>query len=92
MLVDQLSTAYRCHCAIGNSINLKEMIHEVLKTFISESYAVYGHFFLLTEDMIFEDFDSFGKIDAFDYKKYENYKDELSIIYDKNLIVLKIIL
>jgi signal transduction histidine kinase len=92
LLVDQLSTAYRCHCAIGNSINLKEMIHEVLKTFISESYAVYGHFFLLTEDMIFEDFDSFGKIDAFDYKKYENYKDELSIIYDKNLIVLKIIL
>lgn len=92
MLVDQLSTAYRCHCAIGNSINLKEMIHEVLKTFISESYAVYGHFCLLTEDMIFEDFDSFGKIVNFNYKKYEDYKDELSIIYDDDLIVLKIIL
>ena len=92
MLVDQLSTTYRCHCAIGNSVNLKEMIHEVLKTFISESYAVYGHFCLLTEDMIFEDFDSFGKLMDFDYKKYEEYKNELSIIYDENLIILKIIL
>ena len=69
MLVDQISIAYRCHCAIGNSIYLKEMIHEVLKIFISESYAIYGHFSLLTEDLTFENFDSFGKISNFDYKK-----------------------
>lgn len=92
MLVDQISIAYRCHCAIGNSVNLKEMIHEVLKTFVSESYAVYGHFSLLTEDMTFEDFDSFGKINNFDYKKYEEYEDRLSIINDEELIVLKMLL
>jgi signal transduction histidine kinase len=89
LLIEQLSIAYRCHCAIGNSVNLKEMIHEVLKTFVSESYAVYGHFSLLTEDLTFEDFDSFGKINNFDYRKYENYKDELSIINDEELIILK---
>ena len=83
LLIEQLSTAYRCHCAIGNSVNLKEMIHEVLKTFVSESYAFYGHFCLLTEDMIFEDFDGFGKIIDFDYRKYENYKDEVYIINDE---------
>jgi signal transduction histidine kinase len=90
LLVDQISIAYRCHCAIGNSLNLKEMIHEVLKTFVSESYAVYGHFSLLSEEMTFEDFDSFGKINNFDYKKYEKYEDKLSIINDKDLIILKI--
>lgn len=92
MLIDQLSIAYRCHCAIGNSVNLKEMIHEVLKIFISESWAFYGHFLLLSEEMIFQDFDSFGKKFNFDSKKYENYQDELSIINDEDLIVLKIIL
>ena len=90
MLVDQISIAYRCHCAIGNSVNLKEMIHEVLKTFVSESYAVYGHFSLLTEDLTFENFDSFGKISNFDYKKYDDYKNQLSIINDEDLIILKI--
>jgi signal transduction histidine kinase len=92
LLVDQLSIAYRCHCSIGNSVNLKEMIHEVLKTFVSESYAVYGHFCLLSEEMIFENFASFGKMSNFDYRKYENYNDELSIINNENLIILKIIL
>lgn len=90
MLIEQLSIAYRCHCSIGNSVNLKEMIHEVLKTFVSESYAFYGHFCLLTEDMTFENFDSFGKIIDFDYKKYDDYKDQLSVIDDGNLIILKI--
>ncbi|MDD2291709.1 MAG: HAMP domain-containing sensor histidine kinase [Aliarcobacter sp.] len=90
MLIEQLSIAYRCHCSIGNSVNLKEMIHEVLKTFVSESYAFYGHFCLLTEDMTFENFDSFGKIIDFDYKKYDDYKDQLSIINDEDLIILKI--
>ena len=90
LLIEQLSIAYRCHCSIGNSVNLKEMIHEVLKTFVSESYAFYGHFCLLTEDMTFENFDSFGKIIDFDYKKYDDYKDQLSIINDEDLIILKI--
>ena len=92
MLVDQLSTAFRCHCAIGNSIDLKEMIDEVLKTFINESYAFYGHFCLRTEEMTFENFHSFGKKINFDFTKYVDYKDELSIIKTEQLTVLKMIL
>jgi two-component system chemotaxis sensor kinase CheA len=92
LLVDQLSTAFRCHCAIGNSIDLKEMIDEVLKTFINESYAFYGHFCLRTEEMTFENFHSFGKKINFDFTKYVDYKDELSIIKTEQLTVLKMIL
>ena len=92
MLIDQLSTAYRCHCSIGNSNDLKEMIHEVLKTFISETYAVYGHFCLLNEDGIYDDFDSFGKVNNFDFTKYDNNDDKLSIIHEEEFTVLKIIL
>jgi two-component system chemotaxis sensor kinase CheA len=92
LLVDQLSTAFRCHCAIGNSIDLKEMIDEVLKTFINESYAFYSHFCLRTEEMTFENFHSFGKKINFDFTKYVDYKDELSIIKTEQLTVLKMIL
>ena len=92
MLVDQLSTAFRCHCAIGNSIDLKEMIDEVLKTFINESYAFYGHFCLRTEEMTFENFHSFRQKINFDFTKYVDYIDELSIIKTEQLTVLKMIL
>ena len=49
MLIEQLSIAYKCHSSIGNSINLKEMIHEVLRTFVSESYAIYSEFLIKDE-------------------------------------------
>ena len=93
MLIDQLSTAYRCHCSIGNSNDLKQMIHEVLKTFINETYAVHGHFCLLNEDGIYENFDSFGKVDNFDFTKYHNNDgDKLSMIYEEEFTILKIVL
>lgn len=41
MLVEQLALAYKCHNTIGNSLDLKEMITEVLTTFVSETYAKY---------------------------------------------------
>ena len=83
MLVEQLSIAYRCHCAIGNSVNLKEMVQEVLKTFVSETYAVYGHFSLINEENILQKFHSFGKINNFNCKYYRepliiNYQEHFS--------------
>lgn len=90
MLVEQLSIAYRCHCAIGNSVNLKEMVQEVLKTFVSETYAVYGHFSLINEENILQKFHSFGKINNFNCKYYSSYTDKLSIIKEKDRSILKI--
>ena len=90
MLVDQLSIAYKCHSSIGNSINLKEMIREVLKTFVTESYAIYGQFCLINEEGLTEKFHSFGKMGSFDSSKYIEYKEQLSIIDDKDIKILKI--
>ena len=91
MLVEQLALAYKCHNTIGNSLDLKEMISEVLTTFVSETYAIYGEFLLLKDDRNYEKVYGFGKIGNFDFSKYENYKEQLNFIIDedKNLKVLK---
>lgn len=91
MLVEQLALAYKCHNTIGNSLDLKEMIGEVITTFVSETYAVYGEFLLLKDDKTYEKIFTFGKASNFEFSKYKNYSNQLSLIIDdeKNLKVLK---
>lgn len=50
MLLSQLSISYKCHSSIGNSLKLKDMINEVIKTFIMETDAIYGSFYLIREN------------------------------------------
>ena len=92
MLVEQLALAYKCHNSIGNSTDLKEMISEVLKTFVSESYAIYSEFLVKNEDGNFEMVDSFGKRLGFDSSKYMQYLQPLNLIFDDvyNLKILKL--
>ena len=90
MLVEQLSVAFKCHSAIGNSNDLKEMIHEVLRTFINETYAVYGEFYLCDENNPCKKFDSFGRFIEFDYKKHLMYTDSINLIEDKDKKILSI--
>lgn len=59
MLLNQLSIAYKCHSSIGNSLELKTMIKEVLQTFIQETDALYGNFYLYGEEL--SHVASFGK-------------------------------
>ena len=89
MLVDQLAVAYKFHSCIGNSIDLKKMIHEVLKTFVSESYAIYGEFCIFDEKNNYEKIDSFGKIDDFNAIDFLEYKQPLQMINNKNHKILK---
>ena len=90
MLVEQLSIAYKCHSSIGNSINLKEMIHEVLKTFVSESYAIYSEFLVIDDALNLTKIDSFGRIENFDANKYQEYTKALNLINEEKIKVLKI--
>ena len=92
MLVEKLALAYKCHNSIGNSIDLKEMIHEVLETFVSESYAIYSEFLLISENNQFEKIDSFGKVTFFDSKKYIDYNEASNLIVDEknNFRILKL--
>lgn len=46
MLLNQLSISYRCHSSIGNSLDLVSMIEQTIKTFIEETDAVSGSFYL----------------------------------------------
>ncbi len=89
MLVEQLSIAYKCNSSIGNSINLKEMIQEVLKTFVSESYAIYSEFLLIDNLGKLEKIHSFGRINEFDPDEYSSYKNPVDLIIKEDIKVLK---
>jgi len=87
MILNKLSISYKCQSSIGNSLKLEEMIKEVLVTFLEETEAIYGSFYLLennTPQFIL----SMGKkidckIDALLDKFIEN---EINICkYDDNL-------
>lgn len=89
MLVQQLAIAYKFHSCIGNSINLKEMMFEVLRTFVSESYAVYGEF-CTKKNNSFKKIVSFGKLEKFDSKKYLENEGEIKVIEKDGLVILRI--
>ena len=90
MLIEQLAIAYKCHSSIGNSINLKEMIHDVLRTFVSESYAIYSEFLLIDDAKNLVKIDSFGRLSSFDSNKYADYKNTIELIEDDESKTLKI--
>ncbi|PLY08571.1 MAG: hypothetical protein C0626_11985 [Arcobacter sp.] len=79
MLLSQLSISYKCHSSIGNSLKLKDMINEVIKTFIMETDAIYGSFYLTKENI--EPIVSHGKKLDFDINDLlKKSKDEKIIV------------
>jgi signal transduction histidine kinase len=51
MILSKLSISYKCQSSIGNSLKLDEMIKEVLTTFVEETEAIYGGFYLLENNI-----------------------------------------
>ena len=51
MILNKLSISYKCQSSIGNSLKLDEMIKEVLITFLEETDAMHGSFYLLTNEL-----------------------------------------
>ena len=49
MFMEHLALTYKCHSSIGNSLDLKVMLKEVLITFVEDTNAKDGFFFLLDE-------------------------------------------
>ena len=92
MLVEQLSTAFKCHSAIGNSNDLKEMMDEVLRTFVNETYAVYGEFYLFDEDNNYEKVNSFGRPIEFSYEQYLGNTSSIKLTEEeeKKVVTLKL--
>ncbi|MDZ7818167.1 MAG: HAMP domain-containing sensor histidine kinase [Aliarcobacter sp.] len=50
MTLNKLSISYKCQSSIGNSLKLNEMIKEVLVSFLEDTDAIYGGFYLLEEN------------------------------------------
>ncbi|MAD43044.1 MAG: hypothetical protein CL623_11735 [Arcobacter sp.] len=91
MLVENLAVTYKCYSSIGNSLNLKEMMHEVLRTFVSETYAVYGRY-CIKEDGKYKVLTSFGKIKEFDINNYDEYNKNINSLVedDKRIVIIRL--
>lgn len=70
MFMEHLALTYKCHSSIGNSLDLNNMIKEVLTTFVEETNAVNGFFYLIDENN-----------NLYKYMSYDN-----SFEYDKELL------
>lgn len=87
MLIQNLATTFKCYSAIGNSLELKTMIQEALKVFVSESYSSFGTYYIEDEEII-----SFGKIDNFDTKEFVKYKQSVNLIQEstRRILILRL--
>ncbi len=50
MFMEHLALTYKCHSSIGNSLDLNIMIKETLSTFVEETNAIDGIFYLIDEN------------------------------------------
>ena len=50
MFMEHLALTYKCHSSIGNSLDLNIMIKEVLTSFVEETNALKGFFYLIDEN------------------------------------------
>ena len=91
MLVDNLAITYKCYSSIGNSLDLKEMIHQVLRTFVSETYAIYAQY-SIKENKKYKKLVSFGKFKELDINNYDKYNKNINTIEekDKNIIIMRL--
>ncbi len=88
MLVQNLAITYKCYSSIGNSLDLKEMMDQTLKTFVSETYTVFAQYCIRNQEGLLVKLSSFGKIDDFNPNDYSHYEDEIKLIVEKERKVL----
>lgn len=67
MFMEHLALTYKCHSSIGNSLDLRIMMKEVLSTFVEETNAINGFFYLLDEDDLLHKYLSYDN--SFEYDK-----------------------
>lgn len=87
MLVNNLAITYKCYSSIGNSLELSIMMQEVLRTFVSETYAVYA-LYCIEKNNTCENIAHFGKIADFNPNLYSKYTNRINKVYEENKVVL----
>jgi len=82
MFMEHLALTYKCHSSIGNSLDLNSMIKEIITTFVEETNAINGFFYLIDENN-----------DIYRYMSYNNsleFNNELLKEYIQDLKYVKI--
>ena len=92
MFMEHLALTYKCHSSIGNSLDLNYMLKEVLITFVEDTNASNGFFYLLDESNMSYLYLSYFPEDIFDKKLLETNIINLSftklIDFDDKKILL----
>jgi two-component system chemotaxis sensor kinase CheA len=77
MFMEHLALTYKCHSSIGNSLDLKIMLKEVLITFVEDTNASNGFFYLKDEQE--------KSYLYLSYTENSEFTNELSIILESNI-------
>jgi signal transduction histidine kinase len=92
MFMEHLALTYKCHSSIGNSLDLNHMLKEVLITFVEDTNASNGFFYLLDESSMSYLYLSYFPENIFDKKLLETNIVNLSftklIDFDDKKILL----
>jgi signal transduction histidine kinase len=92
MFMEHLALTYKCHSSIGNSLDLNHMLKEVLVTFVEDTNATNGFFYLLDDSNNSYLYLSYFEESTFDKKILETNIENLSftklIDHDEKKILL----
>lgn len=92
MFVKHLALSYSCHSSIGNSLDLKKMLDEVLYTFVTQTDAISGAFYLKDEENNFYKYIEFDDCFDEDITEYHEESKKFNIIvskkYDTRTIII----
>ncbi len=88
-MINKLSISYKCQSSIGNSLKLDEMVKEILTTFLKETDALHGSFYLRINELN-EHIFSIGKKVDYEIEKLlkKSTKDKINIFKYKSSLNL----
>ena len=93
MFMEHLALTYKCHSSIGNSLDLNIMIKEVLSTFVEETNAIDGIFYLIDENNKLYRYLSYDNNIQYNEEKFQYETNDLSKVRifdyeEKNILLL----
>lgn len=77
MFMEHLALTYKCHSSIGNSLELSVMLKEVLITFVEDTNAINGFFYLID--------DSNKSYLYLSYAKNEQFNKDIKNLVESNI-------
>ncbi|MDD3009355.1 MAG: HAMP domain-containing sensor histidine kinase [Arcobacter sp.] len=80
MFMEHLALTYKCHSSIGNSLDLNSMIKEIITTFVEETNAINGFFYLIDENNDIYKYISYNNSLEFDKELLKEYIQDLKYV------------